>query len=346
MRIDSAYAGTIAAAKREIFDRLDRIQSGDASGVLIMKADPTGLGAQISRRVLGLRLGLHYNRTVVFTRDDDFPYVQSFQRMHSVEVAEQWDRVPDLNLDGIANEGARRFNFWKWWDDPGRDVRFTIEVPHCLREVPDASLIYDGILALYLKLKPEWASYVEERRRELKIDTGVVGLHVRRGDKNVETPYVSLDTYRRSVEAVLMRLGGNRVFLASDDPKVVARLSRVAHLEILYDAGETRRNNANHRFLMKHPEFALDETRTAIKNIMLLASCGMIVGQRNAHFASLAASMICASRCTPEFGELIAPDIMFQRAPLRRLSFFIKQQPRRVAKQIFKNRTIRSIPYR
>jgi hypothetical protein len=339
------YSSRIAVAKASVFQHLDRLQFGSPGKLLLMKQDPVGLGAQISRRVLGLRLGLHYDRTVVFVRDDDWPYAQSFERQYSSEILPPvWADTPDFDFDDPDGADVARFNFWKWWDNPKKDTRFLEAAPHGLTNIPEASRIYDGILLCFLRLCPSMESYVAEEASRLKVDDGVIGVHVRRGDKKVETPYIGIDVISANIQRLVGMSGRTRVFLATDDPDVYGRLlsKAKANYEIIYDASEPRYNNANHRLLMKRPELADIETRTAIKNIMILAKCHMVLGQTNAHFASLAASMICARRCTADYGYLIPGDHALRTSPIRKALFWIGKQPRKFAKMLLPSYSVRS----
>jgi hypothetical protein len=64
-----------------------------------------------------------------------------------------------------------------------------------------------------------------------------------------------------------------------------------------------------------------------MSNIMLLANCYMILGQTNAHFVTLAASMICARQCTTNFGYLIPSDYALRASRIGRAPFWIRKQP-------------------
>lgn len=337
------YFARIKAAKVSVLEHLNQLQFEAPRKVLLMRQDPVGLGAQISRRILGLRLGLYYNRTVVFVRDDDWPYTQSFERQYSSELLPPtWEETPDFNFDDPDGAVAARFNFWKWWDNPEKDARFLEAVPSGLANIPDANRIYEGILFCFLRLCPSIESYVYCAASRLKIDDSVIGVHVRRGDKKVETPYIGIDVIRTQIQRLLEISGRKKIFLATDDPNVYEHLSSKANYEIIYDASESRYNNANHRLLMKHAELAEMETKTAIKNVMLLANCHMILGQTNAHFASLAASVICARRCTVDYGYLIPGDHALQTSRIRKTLFWIGKQPRNFAKKLFPSYSVRS----
>lgn len=337
------YAARIKAAKAIIRDRLVELQFRSPKKLLLMRQDPTGLGGQISRRILGLRLGLYYDRTVVFTRDDDWPYTQSFERCYAPDLrVPSWDETPDFDFNGPNDTEVAKFNFWKWWEDRARDDRFLLTTPSCLADVPESSRIYDGILLSFLTLRPAMEAIVQSAVTRFNIADNAVGVHIRRGDKNVETPYLSIATIAAETRRLLDRAQIARVFLATDDPDVRDKLAGELPCEIIYDATEARHNNANHRFLMKHHELAEIETTTAIRNIMLLSNCYMIVGQSNAHFATLAASLISARRHTTAYGHLIPGDLMLRQSRLRRLGFWLKKQPRALAKRVLPSRTIRS----
>jgi hypothetical protein len=337
------YAASIGVAKDSVLRQLHRLQFEAPRKIILLRQDPVGLGGQISRRILGLRLALFFNRTVVFTRDDDWPYAQSFERYFSSDVEPpQWDATPDFDFDEPERADVARFNFWKWSEDPAAPNQFFKTVPSCLEGIPEANLIYEGILFGFLRLRPSMASYVHDALSRLKIDDNVIGVHIRRGDKNVETPYIGIDVICAVTQRLLESTNKTKIFLATDDPKTHEKLGAKLGCEIIYDASESRYNNANHRFLMKHPELAEAETKTAIKNIMLLANCYMVVGQTNAHFATLAASMICARRCSINYGYLIPGDFTLRASKIRRTLFWIKKQPRILVKKLLPSLTVRA----
>src|SRR4051812_7059440 len=58
--------------------RIDELQSGRSGRYVLFNHDPTGLGGQIARRVLAVRVGLISNRTAVFVGEDFFPYENAF----------------------------------------------------------------------------------------------------------------------------------------------------------------------------------------------------------------------------------------------------------------------------
>jgi hypothetical protein len=100
------------------------------------------------------------------------------------------------------------------------------------------------------------------------------------------------------------------VFISSDSAEAVRELALdQTKFNIFFDADEKRYNNANHKFLMKNPELAAQETQTAIRNIYMLSQCTKLIGQSNAHFATLAAGGVIVNNSASDFGELIKPGL-------------------------------------
>ena len=117
----------------------------------------------------------------------------------------------------------------------------------------------------------------------------VIGLHVRRGDKNTEAPYIQTKTYIHFLEELCTSYSHKKiaVFLASDDSECYTEFaSKLANknISILWDDLEDRFNNYNAGMVTENADLAKQESITAAKNISLLGDCDYVIGMGTAQF--------------------------------------------------------------
>ena len=305
---------TLSERIAEVRARLADLQSGRAGRYLLVKHDPTGLGGQISRRLLAIRLALLTGRTAAFADENFYPYETAFETLGSVpEVASQ---VPTLDLQNLDRDSRPivSLDFWSFWQSQTTKTLVYEYAPPEFFGIANGSLLLDGVAFTGFRLKQTYRDAIGTSLAKVDALRPVVGIHFRRGDKYVETPYVDSSRYRSALDAASKRCGAASVFVSSDSPNALKELMLDSkRFSILFDDKEVRYNNANHKFLMRHREFAQQETLTAIRNIYALAKCTMVVGQTNAHFARLAAACIMVTTPGLDFGELIEP----ASAPMR-----------------------------
>ena len=114
-----------------------------------------------------------------------------------------------------------------------------------------------------------------------------VGIHVRRGDKNTECPYILTETYVEFFKKIASKHPDQaiQIFLTSDDPDSYAEFSKaLPDVHILWDVEEPRFNNCNVHMVGDQPDLALQESITAAKNICLLGKCDYVIGMASAQF--------------------------------------------------------------
>lgn len=323
--------------------RIDELQSGRSSGRFVLfNHDPTGLGGQIARRVLAIRVGLISNRTAVFIDEDFFPYENAFRPLAS--FLGSVENLPELD-ERLDEDPAPVviFNFWSFWQNEPLKAKIYGHVPNELSDLDEPKLAVDGTILSSFRLTREYEDAIAPYLNKIGSLWPIIGVHFRRGDKFVETPYVSAATYRASIESIAGRYNIRNVFVSSDSADAVSELDLdPTKFNIFFDESELRYNNANHKFLMKNPDLASQETKTAIRNIYMLSKCTKLVGQSNAHFASLAAGGIIVNNAAPDFGLLIEPTL----APTSwksRLAYRTYQTVRHIAKAAFPKLTLRHV---
>jgi hypothetical protein len=292
---------------------LERLQFSDHGRIILIDQLPVGYGGQLSRRLLGLKVGLALDRKAVFLSDADVPYSQSISRMFSWS---QDTRVaadgPLIELSGFDPRPLVRFDYFVIMKQLAR-MGLSVEewVTNLLAEnlklTSDDLKKMDGWLIRSLRFVPDFERRLVTDVARLGVSKDVLGVHVRRGDKKVETAYVSLERISEAIHSIYSVWKFAGVFVATDDARVLPDLRLPPGVRLLFDHDEIRYNNANHKMLLAQPEMAAEETYVAFKNFRFLCECGGVVGQDNAHFATLAASYVLNRDSNAERIHLIDP---------------------------------------
>jgi hypothetical protein len=82
-----------------IREELDRLQFGPAVKYLLVEQLPIGFGAQMSGRVLALKLALALGRKAIFRHDSDPPYLQTLEPQYPyASPGISWDSTTCLIL--------------------------------------------------------------------------------------------------------------------------------------------------------------------------------------------------------------------------------------------------------
>lgn len=323
----------LACSASRLLDKLQELQYGENVPVLLFSQDSTGLGSQISRRIAGLKLALMFNRKVVFPHLSEPPYGQVFKPLHSeIDYNAAAGEAADFFSDNSSSAKMVRLDFWNWLKHTQHINHVYAYVPEELQGTCDPKLFYEGLLLSFCHLTDEHAQLVDNEAARLKVGDNTVGVHIRRGDKSNETPFVPIEAINANIARVSANDKFKRLFVSSDSPEVFREIAVPMGKELVYDETEQRFNNANHRLLLKRPELSQQETQTAVKNIFLLGKCGAIVGQTNAHFSSLAAAQIVYRNGGREFGTLIPGDYVMQRSATARLLQVFKNEIRATAR--------------
>jgi hypothetical protein len=332
---------SLTAKAAEQCRRLGELQWDDDAPTLVVPQIPIGLGGQIFHRVRGLLLALMLDRRVVFRSLEEAPYGQVFRPLHAPFVLPHTDDLPVYDFHSLQNPHVARFDYWQFLEDEAALRRVASFDPFGGAAGDLLSPYLEGMLLGQAELTEQRAAAVAAAARRLDVDQSTLGVHVRRGDKQVETPFVPISIINSAILKACEAHGFRKLFVASDSPAVVDLIRPPSGVELIYDSSETRYNNANHKYLLSHPEHAEQETSTAVKNIYLLGRCGAVIGQRNAHFAFLGAAQICFRNGGKDFGALIPGDIAAQQSLVTSAAHQIRQLPRRIAKWALPQLTLR-----
>lgn len=331
----------IDAAKRLLNNLIAKIQSPENNKEIHFYHDPTGLGGQISRRVLAFRVGMLTGARVCFPDETMYPYDMCFTGLPA-----SYELSDDSLLDfGAQWKGAKKFDFWSFWDNENaknKIYKYFPDLGDCdLSGVGDIGLLLDGAIISFFELTEKYKKYVENEVHRISLPDKYIAVHFRRGDKSVETPYVPAKVYRQAIVSAMNKTNIKSIYIASDFAGALEELDlQGLGANIFFDKSERRLNNANHKFLMKNQNEAENETKSAIKNIEILRRGQVVIGQDNAHFATIAAAYITYSAGGGYYGELISGAVMLKKSHWR-IIYLIKNTLKNVVKIIFPKATLK-----
>lgn len=318
-----------------IHARLTQLQHGPARRYLVVTPPPIGLGGQIADRIAGLLLAIALDRKAVFSIDDP-PYSQTFEQLYSdahISDSSALEPVRSLHDEPIDvlvyNPLALKISHGDLNDGLIRAVQSRL----ALSSLSDAEA--RGAAFLWMRLSSETSAFCQSAQERLGIDSNTLGVHFRRGDKQVETAFVPASEFNAEIARIYNRWRFKKIFLASDSPLALAEIHAPDGVPVIFDDQELRYNNANHKMLMGNSELIDQETKTAFKNIYLLSKCGGVVGQDNAHFASISASALKATGVNEDRVFLIPGNIAEIRSARIRFWFRLNKIIRGIGRSIF-----------
>lgn len=151
-----------------------------------------------------------------------------------------------------------------------------------------------NVMRWLLRPRDAFLLHIDAFRKEHRWadDTGVIGMHVRHGDKKVEVSQL-YETQEYFDVALRLRAANpqlHTIFLSSDDANVIQQATaegartgfRVIHRR------ETRTNDAVHALLTQGRADPLEQGTVALENIWLLSLCDEMIGTFSSSFFKLA----------------------------------------------------------
>lgn len=254
-----------------------------------------GYGAIISRLMTGLNRSLEFNANYSFKIDS--PYL--IETLFDIPFKH-------FPLDARDSKKIIEWDFFKETWNASPTVRANHQFPRSPLSIDGPPLSRHQWCAVLAKAicgrpLPELKAVIDSTKSRLGWNAFdlVIGLHVRRGDKNTEAPYIYTETYIQFVEKVCALYPDKNIalFLASDDPgcymEVKSKLSQQTNITILWDAEEDRFNNYNADMVRESTALAKQESITAAKNISLLGDCNYVIGMATAQFTWIG-GLLCA----------------------------------------------------
>ena len=336
--------------KALVHQELSRLQFGASGPLIVFRQLPIGYGGQIGGRITALKIALALGRTAVFETDADPPYIQSLYRPFQLDREISWNRKALAHLDLFAPDFneicAFDYNYANAalsaadrsvgeWLDRNLERKFA--------SIKDWRACVDGWIFDWLRFLPSFEERAEQDRVRLGISQATLGVHLRRGDKSVESAYVPPAAVNEAISRIHELWTFESVFLASDDPHASTYLSVPKGVRLIFDEKESRYNNANHKMLLANRDMAADETYVAFKNLRLLASCGGLVGQTNAHFATIASSFILQRDGRMERVLLIDGQLAERQSWLIGAAYGFKRKTRSLVKRMTPDRVLRHL---
>jgi hypothetical protein len=265
----------------------ERLRS--ASSTLCFEIEQAGFGAMMSRIMTGLGIALEYQMKPSF-RMNGCKYKCPFD----LGWGDTYDNTVSFEFETVPPNTVARWDFFRYFSTESLFKRFQYpEPPPFFNHPTNRSMIrhyWSACLMGYI------AKHADPRLKELiastKSSTGwptggsgvVIGMHIRRGDKITENPYIPVEVYVTILHQLMTsrNIASPTVFLTSDDANVYQELKNaLGPIPILWDSNEKRYNNANYHFIETSNEIAEQESYTAAKNILLLGDCDYVIGSHN-----------------------------------------------------------------
>ncbi|APB98144.1 hypothetical protein [Polynucleobacter asymbioticus] len=264
---------------------------------LTHEVEHAGYGAMLSRLMTGL------NQSFIHQSNYHFEARSPYQ------IEKLFDIAVKQNQDGFSKNKKKVWHFfrdtwdvkyplfsWRWFTKKP-DYKERTRAQHQFPQCPIASETsltrhqWCAILAQLIcgKPTPYLRAILEQKKSVMGWDPAAlhIGIHVRRGDKNTECPYIPTPTYVQFFHALATQYPDRAIqlFLTSDDPDSYADFkAALPNIPILWDQEEPRFNNCNVHMVGDQPDLALQESITAAKNICLLGECDYVIGMASAQF--------------------------------------------------------------
>jgi hypothetical protein len=237
---------------------------------LYFEVEHAGYGAILSRLMTGLNMAI--------TNNYNFDY-----KIKSTYVIDEL-----FNIKKKTSQKKKIWNFMKdTWKNPNKNLH---QFPLCPFDKSMSKHQWCSILAYQIcgSPKQELIDIINNTKEKLKWnDYDIhIGLHVRRGDKTVEVPYIPTDVYLKYLNEVIEKVKDKKIaiFLCSDDPSTYDEFKNKVSCDILWDFDEKRYNNYNAGMVSNNKDIAKQESISASKIILLLGDCDYVIGMRTAQF--------------------------------------------------------------
>ncbi|KKQ61469.1 MAG: hypothetical protein US81_C0006G0025 [Parcubacteria group bacterium GW2011_GWE2_38_18] len=277
-----------------IHDKLDHLQFSSTienGKFLVIKTSDGGYGAQLTAKVLGMKLAYIFNRTILFD-DASSCYLDCYKPTSNLSLSGLGDyKKIKFDFNQKMTDKVVYLNFYDYWNDKNHRINFEKWLPDELKKESISHRYFVGQLLQRFELKTECKNYIEEKKLEIGFKTPIIGMHIRRGDKNTESPYIPIRIFEHYLKKASKNTNIRRVFVTSDSEKILDQLPKISGIQYIFDKNEKRYDNANEEMLKNSPEIRRQETLTALKIIELLSDCNHIVGQINTHFTNLASCL-------------------------------------------------------
>lgn len=257
----------------------------DDTKFIIFDIEYGGFGAMLARRKLALQFGCYFNRTVIlnytnYAYDEPFVQISKF----TIDDISNYPIV-EFNFQNDQEDKVVKFNFIRYWNDVEKRTKY-----HEL-SVGNLSFIeFSGLLLNFLELNEIYKNKLTKKINKFNTDSSFLGVHIRRGDKEVESPFIPLSKYVDEIQKICEKNKFKKVFVTSDSEETIIKLIQlIDDKEIFFDKEELRHNTkeSNLNVVLNNKTLKEVETFTFIKNLELLSNCGYILGQSNVQMVKI-----------------------------------------------------------
>ncbi len=237
------------------------------------EVEHAGYGAMLSRLITGLNLAITNN----------YNYNYKIKSPYLIDEL--------FNIKKKTNNKNKTWNFLKdTWNNKNKNSH---QYPNCPFDILMNKHKWCSILAYQIcgSPKQELTDIINTTKNKLNWNNYDIhiGLHIRRGDKTIEVPYIPTEIYIKYLNEVINKVEDkiNKkicIFISSDDPETYNEYKGKINYDILWDNEENRYNNHNAEMVKNNKNMIKQESICASKNILLLGDCDYVIGMRTAQF--------------------------------------------------------------
>jgi hypothetical protein len=248
-----------------------------------------GFGSQFNTINFCLRLGLLFDRTVVFDFSN-FGYANLFEDLSKFSIKDLKDfKKVKLDFSKKQNDKVVYFDFAEYFHKSNKP--YYDWVPEFWKNSNLDLDFLEGVILSNIKIKKEELSKIKKIEKEIGFKNPIIGVQIRRGDKYTESKPVSIEKFFEKISKISNKNKVKNVFVTSDSDKTFKELPKNLDLNYIYDKNEKRYNVANHLIASKNKELGYQEAFTGLKIIYLLSNCDYLVGQKNTHLMNIASKL-------------------------------------------------------
>jgi len=252
-----------------------------------------GFGAMYARRKLIMQIGHRFNRTPIF-RYTSYVYDDPFKEFNpSLKILKEKGIKEVEKFDFTDNDKeVVFFDFGAYWNSPN------MHKYQCWYPENSNYLMYSGYMYNLLELNKSYKEKVEDKisylkeKYEIKGFDNLVALHLRRGDKIVESSYLTHEFLFKYVEENNL---GKDFFVTSDELEYIHEVEeKYPQYNFVYDSEEKRYGNqkmSNADMVSRNPALREQETLMFMKNVEILKQCKCVIGPHSAQMSKIAGSM-------------------------------------------------------
>jgi hypothetical protein len=290
-----------------VLTALNQAATKPQSQTLYHQVEDAGYGATLSRLMTGLNRALTCHANYSFKITSNYE-VESLFKIHAKQEDRNLPNTKRIHWDFWRDTWSTKTRpyFWKFFvtEQYRHRVRAEHQYPTCPLELGFSISRHQWCSALAFAICGHPSSLLQEAIEIAKQHMGwdnhqkIVGIHVRRGDKNTECRYIPNPIYIEHFKKLIKANSDAKwsIFLTSDDPNCFGEFqNELPDTTILWDHSEERFNNSNIHMIRTQPDLAMQESIAAAKNISLLGQCDYVIGMASAQFTWIG-GLLCIFR--------------------------------------------------